>query len=239
MIKGIFYASRNFDSQFKNMEIVSNNLANINTVGYKREAPFVEIMNRYKETEKKQITNFDEGELISTNNPLDLAITGNGFFMLKTPYGYELTKNGRFKISEDGYLINEQGYRVMGKNGEISFGDSFLRINEDNHQAIIVSKNGEVREGDKIIDQLRIVIPSNNDDLYRTEGLNFYSINSDYIDTSEKEFEVIQGALEGSNVNPVIELSAMLKIDKDFEASQKMVNTLDNNLSKTVEIGRL
>lgn len=239
MVKGIFYASRNFDAQFKNMEIVSNNLANINSIGYKREAPFLEIMNRFKETEKKQITNFDDGELILTNNPLDLSITGEGFFLLKTPTGNEITKNGRFKISEEGYLVNDQGYKVVGTNGEISFGDTFLKSNENIQTSIFVSKSGEIKTGEFLIDQLKIVYPSDIDNLYRTEGLNFYTVNGEFLNSSEQDYELVQGALEGSNVNPIIELSSMLKINKDFEASQKMVNTLDTNLSRTIEIGRI
>lgn len=235
MIKGIFYASRNMHSKVNNIEIVANNLANINTTGFKRELPFSEIMARYNNS-LKQMTDFSQGTLLFTANPLDLAISGKGNFVVqKEGESLEFTRNGRFRISDEGFLVNEQGYKVMGKKGIIDFMD--YQISKD--KSITISKNGEVRIGEEIVDELKIVDFDNWSGLDRKEGLNFAAADDNYKELDEGEFEIQQGYLEESNVNPVLEMQAMIDINKDFEASQKMLNFLDVSLEKANEIGRV
>lgn len=236
MIKGIYYVSRNMHTKVNNIEIVANNLANINTTGYKRELPFSEIMARYNDTPIKQITDFSQGTLLFTSNPLDLAISGKGNFTLQNDKGQlEFTRNGRFRISEEGFLVNEQGFKVMGKKGTIDFLDFKL----DKDKSINISKNGEIKIGDAVIDELKIVDLENMMGLDRKEGLNFITTDDNHKELEEGNFELQQGYLEESNVNPVLEMQAMIDINKEFEASQKMVNFLDISLEKANEIGKV
>src|SRR5690606_8602997 len=121
-IKQIFLAGRSLEARFKNLEVIANNLANINTTGYKKTIPFSEvIMKETDEIRARQIIDKQQGEAEQTNNPLDAAIFGEGFFTLQTERGIELTRNGKFNISNDGFLINEKGDKVLGKNGLINF----------------------------------------------------------------------------------------------------------------------
>jgi len=104
MIKGIYTAARSLDHRIKNLDVIANNLANLNTTGYKREIPFTEVINSLGDTVIKKVMSQQQGELIQTSNPLDLGISGQGFFALRSQDGtVELTRNGRFKISDDGY----------------------------------------------------------------------------------------------------------------------------------------
>ena len=96
MIKGIFHSSRSMISANKNMEIVANNLANLNTVAFKREGSFSEMMNAAGNSKIKSAIDLSQGEIYKTSNPFDLAIVGEGSFVTKTDEGYEFTRNGSF-----------------------------------------------------------------------------------------------------------------------------------------------
>lgn len=236
MIKGIYFMSGNMHTKVNNIEIVANNLANINSTGFKRELPFSEIIARFSGAGIKQMTDFAQGTLLFTSNPLDLALSGKGNFVVKNDDGeLEYTRNGRFRINEEGFLVNEQGYKVMGKKGEIDFLDYKL----SKEDSIKISKNGEIRVGDAVIDDLKVVDLDNMSGIERRDGLNFSSTSGDITELQEGDFEIQQGYLEESNVNPVLEMQAMIDINKDFEASQKMVNFLDISLEKANEIGKV
>lgn len=236
MIKGIYNASRNMYAKENNMEIAANNVANINTTGFKRELPFSEIMARYEGTPVKQITDTSQGNLIQTANPLDLSISsGNSYFVVDTPEGFQLTRNGRFRINEEGVLVNEQGYSIMGKKGEVIFPQN----SAEKDQTIIVTKSGEVRSGSISLDDLQIVKVENPALLLRKDATNFSAADEAYFPANPEEYEIQQGYLEEANVNPVLELQAMIDISKEFEASQKVMNALDHSLEQANQIGRV
>jgi flagellar basal-body rod protein FlgG len=235
MIEGLFTSSKNLYSKVQNMDIVANNLANLNTTGFKRELPFSEIIARYNDENIKQLTDFTQGTLLSTNNPLDLALTGDGFFTLETPSGNEYTKKGQFQINEEGYLVNEQGNKVLGESGPISL--SGVELDEDNK--ITVSKDGTIKIGDKIIDELQIVKLNESGPLIRKQGLNFGTETGTYVEAEKETYEVHQGYVEESNVNPVLEMQAMININKEFESTQKVISAIDQSLAKVVDVGRV
>jgi flagellar basal body rod protein FlgG len=219
----------------KNMEIIANNLANLNTTGFKREVPFSEYLSREDGVRIKVVTDFNSGNLFETGNPFDLAIKGNGFFMVQGPNGKELTKNGKFSISEDGFLIDERGYRVLSENGAINITDSII----DKNKPITITKSGIIKQGDIIVDKLNIASVENVNLLVRTEGQNFKYPNEDYLIANENDYEILQGYLEESNANPIIELENMIRISKDFESAQKAVTAIDSILGQSKEIGRV
>ena len=97
MIKGIYTAARGLNSRMKNLEIVANNLANLNTTGFKREVPFSEVMNQYGQVGIQKATDYQQGNLAETSNPLDVAISGKGFFVVQTENGAE--KAGQYRVS--------------------------------------------------------------------------------------------------------------------------------------------
>ena len=235
MIKGIYTSGSNLHSKVKNMDIVANNLANINSTGFKRELPFSEIIARLKDENIKQLTDFTQGTLLSTGNPLDIAISGEAFFVLETPDGMEYTKKGQFKISSEGDLVNEQGYKVLGKSGPINL--AAFQMEESN--TITVTKDGEIKAGNIIVDELQIVKLEDKKGLSRREGLNFSISDGMYLEAEKETYEIQQGFIEESNVNPVLEMQAMIDINKEFESSQKVISALDNSLEKAIEVGKV
>ena len=235
MIKGIYTVARGMDYSRKNIEAVANNIANMNSTGYKKEGDFQQILNSVGKTEVRQIRDYSQGNLVSTESPLDLAIKGNGFFEVNTPNGIELTRNGKFQISDDGFLVDSEGNKVMGSQGEINFSNSMLNEN----QKITIDRSGEIKIGDQIVDVLKISAPANLQDLEKTGASNYTSQSGDYVPVSEDNFSVLSGYVEESNVNPVIEMEKMIQINKDYEASQKVVNAIDSSLDRLKEVGRV
>ena len=87
MVKGIYAAARCLEQHMQNIEVIANNLANLNTTGYKREIPFSEVVNKYGDSFIKKLTSQQQGEVVQTSNQLDLAISGNGFFSVMNDQG--------------------------------------------------------------------------------------------------------------------------------------------------------
>lgn len=235
MVKGLYEAGNHLYSKMRSIQIVANNLANINTTAYKREVPFSEIIARTENQRNGQITDFTAGALTETDNPLDLAISGHGLFMIQTNNGVELTSNGKFSISDDGFLVNEDGNKVLSKNGEININEMMI----DAKNQLTISKNGEIKIGDVLVDQLMIADVQDQSMLERTSSQNFKFLGGKIPVANESDYEINQGYVEESNVNPVLEMQAMIQINKDFEASQKIVTSLDQIMGHAREIGRV
>ncbi|MFA4924413.1 MAG: flagellar hook-basal body complex protein [Ignavibacteriaceae bacterium] len=235
MVNGIYNVARSLNSKIKSIDVLANNLANINSTGFKKQIPFQEFLNKNGEIEVKQSTDYGQGEVILSANPLDLAISGEGFFLVKTENGTELTRNGKFHLSEDGFLVNSKGNKVLGKNGEISFGDF---INAEN-PSISIARNGDIKMGETDIGSLVIVKLENPQAAVRTSDSNFAVADDNYSNASPQDFEIAQGYLEESNVNPILEMETMIQTNKDYESAYKMMRYLDQALDKSNQIGKV
>jgi len=235
MIEGLVNASTSMNEKIRNIEIIANNLANLNTTGFKREIPFAEYLERAENNNIKNITDFSEGEFIETDNPLDLAISGNAFFAVETDRGIEITKNGQFSKDGNGYLVTKDGNRVLGEKGYINLDDSLVSENGD----LTITEDGEIKTGKFLLDNLKIVNVEDPKLLTRSENETFSYPEEDYRIADKNEFSIHQGYVEGSNTNPIIEMETMIQLQKDFEASQKMISSLDSMLSGTNEIGKV
>ena len=167
----------------KDLEVVANNLANINSTGYKRELPFAEILSRSGNHNIKQLTDFREGVAVVTGNPFDFSISGKGFFVLKTEDGIRLTRNGKFTLTEDGFLVNEKGSRVLGQKGAVNLSDLLF----DKSKTVSVTSNGEIKIGDKYVDKIMVAKIDTQENLVRTQDQEFAFENDEYEIADEKE----------------------------------------------------
>ncbi|MEJ5350745.1 MAG: flagellar hook-basal body protein [Melioribacteraceae bacterium] len=236
MIKGIYTVARSMDQRAKNIDIISNNLANINTTAYKREIPFSEYINEAGESQVRKLTSQQQGELVLTSNPLDFAINGKGFFVVKSDDGtIELTRNGRFQISDEGYLVDAQGRKVLGKNGGIFLEDTLRQKGSE----ILVSTAGEIKIDEHYIDTLLVVKVDDPEQLTRSGESNFLITDENYTEASQDEYKISQGYLEESNANPILEMEAMIQLNKAYERSQKVINALDQSLDHANQIGKV
>ncbi len=235
MIKGIYEAGRSLDGKMKSMEIIANNLANVNTTGFKRGIPFSEVINQYGDVQVKSVTDYQQGNSIETKNPLDLYLNGNGLFAVQTAHGVELTRSGKFTISDDGYLADEHGNHVLGRNGEINLDEKMF----GNKQSITIAKDGEIKIGDTPIDKLLITRLDKSRDIEKVDGSHLVYKDGPIEELPDDEYEIQQGYLEESNSNPITELEAMIKISNDYQTNQKMVQFLDQSLGDANEIGKV
>ena len=235
MVNGLSNTAKSLQTKMRNLEIIANNLANINTTGYKKQVAFLEYLSGAEEDSPKQITDFSEGEFIETGNKFDMAVSQKGFFVIETDRGKELTKNGKFKLDESGNLVNEQGHLVQGQNGSINIFEHVVSKDAD----VTVTKGGEVKIGEMIVDRLMIAKIDDQTGMTRTENENFYFADQRFHIAEENEFTVLQGYLEESNTNPVIEMQSMISLNRDFQAAQKMIHSFDDIMGKSKEIGKV
>ena len=236
MLEGIYKTAKMLKSKERNLDIIANNLANINSIGYKREIPFSDYLNRFKDKSIEQLTDFRQGSFVETDNPMDLAISGNGFFAVQTNDGLEYTKNGKFTIAPNGEVVNEDGYPLVTTGGALNALDSLFKKEKTFH----ISPNGEIRMGNKVIDKLMIVQFNDSKKLFRSDGQRFKAEEDNVTNADDEQFEILQGYLEESNVSPIIEMKGMLQLNKDYESTQKMISSFDNIMGQSAkEIGRV
>jgi flagellar basal-body rod protein FlgF len=236
MDRGLFDAARSMNIKMKNMEIVANNLANVNTTGYKREVPFSEYLSRMENKPLKQLSSFEQGNLVQTDNPLSLAITGNAFFMIKTDRGIELTRNGNFMLTKEGDLVTQDGYPVVTQGGTVNLFEEQLNSKKD--KTIAITDNGEIKYGNEIIDKLLIAKTPDQHVIERDKGSRFINQKQEYVIANESDYKVHQGFLEESNTNPFQEMQAMINLNKEFETAQRTVQSIDTILGQAKEIGK-
>ena len=234
------------------LNIISNNLANLNTVGFKREKlsfkdvflhyahdladpnigirggviwPEADILTQPRICESKII--FDQGPAKATGNPLDLYIEGKGvFFKINTPGGIFYTRDGQFKLNDQGILVNNDGFEVMGIGGPIQIPVGTKKI--------VINEKGEVYADGNLVGQLDLVTFSDLSKLIKV-GANLFKVKqgANLQEIPARNIRVLQGFLEGSNVNPVKEMVEMIEVLRSFEAAQKVMsstNEEDRNL---------
>jgi flagellar basal body rod protein FlgG len=168
-------------------------------------------------------TDYTEGPLNSTGNLYDLAINGDGFFRIKTPQGERLTRDGRFVRDASGQLVTLDGNQVLGKNGQpIKIPDGLFGVGTD----------GSINVDGKNVGQLGLVAYKDPaTELDRDENNMFVA---KVAPTSQTVGQVEQGFLESSNVNSAQLMTQMISVARSYEAAQKMVQTQDDLLGKTI-----
>ncbi len=253
MVKGLHTAALGMLPKTMKIDVIANNLANVNTTGYKKSNLFVRELIKADLVGKKNSLNdpapaipqtfdidFSQGKLDETKNPLDLAINGDGFFAVETDNGTKYTRNGHFTISEDGKLVTNDGYSVLGQGGEIFIPDP----QKVQQSQLVVSRKGEIYIGRKLIDKLQIeAFPQDENGKSKLQyaGNNLYSAPNNYSNESAdlKNYEIHQGFLEGSNVNALEEMVQMMALNSAIQIDQKVIRYQDNSLQQANEVGRV
>ncbi len=235
MVSGIDMAAKGMQARMKNLEIVANNLANLNTTGFKKELPFSTVLDKFGNATIQQNIDFRQGEMEQTSNPLDLAISGNGYFVIQTNNGAELTRDGSFKINNEGYLVNADGNEVMGSNGAIYLNN----LDSSQKKQITISNKGEIKLGDNIVDTLLIEKMNDPENAKLTSGVDFMPGAGGYQIASPDDYIVKQGYLEESNVNAIKEMEQMIQISHEYDSNHKIINYLDKTLDEANQIGKV
>ena len=202
-------------------ETLSNNLANVNTDGFKKDIISFDVA-----LSSKIMTSVDlsPGPVVNTGNKFDVALIGPGFFKIQTPSGIRYSRNGAFSLTRDGMLVNQNGDQVLGQNGPITLIGGDLSIGRDGQ----ISENGS--PGDKLM-----IVDFIKPQFLRKEGMNYcvYVGKEQDILTSEKA-DIQHQYIEKSNVNVTEEMMKMVDAFRAFESIQKAIQNADDITSKLV-----
>ncbi len=280
MLRGIYTSAAGMNVMQSKLDIISNNLANVDLNGYKRDIaimkafpdiqvrrqmddglvvfplgsydkmPFVGKLGTGVEL-NESYTVFTQGNLKETDNDFDLALEGNGFLTIETDKGERYTRNGAFTIDKEGYLVTKDGLKVLSETG-------YIQIKKNN---FIVDKEGNIYQnsefaGDperlvqmeenewrdiELIGRLKIVRFPHERELRREGNSMYYEdefTGEPYIAEGNERPKVLEGFLEGANVDPVTEMVHMIEVQRCYEANQKSILSHDQLLGRVInEVG--
>lgn len=258
MIRGLYTSGYSMLTLNRKMDVVSNNMANVNTNGFKKDVVVFEefsdvLVKRFFDGSDRSsrpvrignmtlyndiaevYTDFTQGTLESTGLSTDVAINGDesAFFCVAVPdnngqFREFYTRDGEFKLDSEGRLVTRDGYMVMGENGAITLEDSDF----------VISERGEVVQNGETIDFIRIRKFANPESL-RKYGFNLLTVTNESQD-ADFEGTIQQGFIERSNVDSVREMVDMITILRAYESNQKLIQYQDSTLDKAVnDIGRI
>lgn len=229
MDNGIYVALSRQMALFRDMDVTANNLANVNTTGYTGEKMLftdylVDDGNRHKIAFTQDIATYrvlDQGPLQATGNPLDMAISGPGYFQIETPLGTRYTKAGKFTMNHEGTLTTIEGYPVLDASGQqIQFDDTDRDIQVgENGQITVATLEGALEERG----QVGIV---EFEDEQKLERLNSTMFRTDMAPLPQQTSRVLQGTLEQSNVSPIQELVRLTKLSRSTSSTAKYVEVM-------------
>lgn len=266
MIRGWYTGASGMNAQQNRLDAISNNLANVDTAGYKKDvtvsksfpelllrrtnldgvyetpsgsadaAPIIGKLGLGVET-NENYTDFSQGSFRQTDQNTDVALGGKGFFAVQTPAGERYTRDGNFILGKEGILLTKDGYPVLGEKGVIQVENDRFKINEDG----VIS----LQEDSGIVDRLKLV-RFDNERYLKKVGNNLYSTNDiagpAHIAEGSERPKFLQGYMETSNVNVVNEMVQMIEVNRAYEANQKTITSEDSMMgtlwSKTAVFNR-
>jgi len=250
MSGGIYMSAAGAMAYEKRMQVISNNLANVNTSGFKKDKGHFQIIDSpdsiKEDLEKNAIskeekqpplwlqfatkTDFSAGALKHTGNPLDLALEGDGFFCIKTEQGTQYTRNGNFSLDQDGMLVTMDGLPVLGEGGSINIdGNTFA-----------VDAKGSVSVDGNLVDTIKIVGFQKQDALKKTGNSLFEIADNSTVESKVENTGVSQGFIELSNVNAIRMITEMIEVLRGYESYQKAIKTADETNAKSInDVGRV
>lgn len=223
------------ENTFYAQSVNANNLANVSTTGFKADLAQFRSMPVFGETYPTRVyalaerpsTDFDPGALIPTNRELDIAIKGDGWFSVLNEQGQEAhTRNGSFKLSQEGQLLTENNLPVVGDGGEI-FIPPAQKIEIGIDGTISYVPLGAPANSSVVLDRIKLSKPDLNNLEKRTDGL-IYTIDGSVPDR-DISIKLASGFLEASNVNAVESITNMIALARQFEIQLKMMNQADQN----------
>ena len=200
----------------RKQEVVANNLANVSTNGFKAQRIFATLLDGIAPAAQSG-TDFNIGALRQTANPTDVAVDGQGFFVVSTPDGERYTRGGSFRLDEKHQLVDNDGRPLLGTKGPIKLLDAPIEIDQ----------KGEVKQNGQIVDTLRMETAPKGTDVQREgETLWIPSANKEVLKPADRN--VKQGYIEESNVNSMTALIDMVSVQRAYASVQKSIIEMDH-----------
>jgi flagellar basal-body rod protein FlgF len=235
--------SATVDALMQEFDIITHNLANVSTTGYKR------ICNTFSKSLEAQqaqaeassadssdlgsALDFSQGNIVETDRPLDFALYGKGFFVMETPDGPLYSRNGMFRINQNGQIVNSNGALVAGQTGPIIIPQN-AGLSE-----LHVSTDGTISAAGTSVGKFKIVDFADNENKLVPAGANCYCVPSGEQDVEPTDAEnviVKQGYQEASNVKLIDELVDMIKVCRLYEANMKLVSSKGDTSSSIIGV---
>ena len=227
IVNGMTRAAHALHYYERRQEVLANNLANADTSGFKAERVFAQVIGDALPA-ANTATDLTAGALTVTEQPLDLALGGDGFFVVETPEGERLTRGGSFRLDAEGRIVDPNGNPLLGEAGPIVASGGSIEF----------GRAGEVKVDGKEVGKLRVDTVPQGADLTHA-GANLFLPDPAGGPLADEQRIVKQGALEASNVNTVGSLVDMIEIQRAYSAVQRAVTTLDDIRSTIAnEIGK-
>jgi flagellar basal-body rod protein FlgF len=231
-------------SRMESLDLLANNLANASTTGYKVDREFYTLFTGDREEADeegikstvplidKRWTDFSQGVLQTTGNPVDMALQGKGFFTVNGPSGPLYTRNGSFQVSPAGILTSADGYPVRSRDGKTIKIDSALPLE--------VTPDGNVQQGGATIGELDVVNFADTMSLSKQANNYYQNGNPKVAPTAATDVQVHQGQLEASNVNTPASAVQLVGVMRQFEMLQKAIKlSMDMDQKGISEVARI
>lgn len=207
----------------REMSVIANNIANANTTGYRQEGlVFSEVVQKVQgapslsmATARARATSLQSGTMTQTGGPLDVAIDGQGFFLIQTPSGERLSRAGHFLPNAQGDLVTPDGHAVLDAGGAPLFVPRGVGV-------ISIAPDGTMSADDQLLGQIGIVRPSAGTQIIRDDGVHF---RADGPIEPSFDARIRQGFLEGSNVDPMTQIARMIEVQRAYEMGQSFAES--------------
>lgn len=252
MLRSLYTATTGMMVQRNKMDNITNNITNVDTIGYKKDYMLTRsfddvLIQRMNDNDPNVIarnlgadnevgahnwglyvdevfTSFAQGAPEQTEQPNELAIQGEGFFVVNTPDGERYTRAGNFRVDSQGFLVNNNGYYVQTTNGQnINVGNNDFSINA----------SGDITVNGQAAGTIAVVTFEDLQGL-RKAGENLYYHYNNEAPVAAQDYEVLQGYIETSNVDVASETVDMISTSRAYESCYKIAQMIDQSLSKTV-----
>ena len=251
MSGGIYMAASGALAYEKRLQLISNNLANANTVGYKMDhgqfqsidpadlpASFVSNPPELNTSQGQSFwfqfssyTDFTSGSLKKTGNDFDLALIGDGFFCVQKPGGVHYTRKGNFTLNAEGVLVTANGFPVVADGGEITVKGA---ESPQQFKKFVVDEEGNVSVDGKQVGSLRIVSFPEPVKLMKMGDTLFKPAENSPPPIEAEDFQVSQGFVELSNVDVVKMMTEMIEVLRGYESYQKVIRSADEATARSI-----
>ncbi len=238
MSSGKYSALSGARARMQMLEVVSNNLANARTAGYKKDRvsfeALIDDVRQGSSAKGRNFTRLDntftdhrQGGFEASGNSLDLAINGPGFFKIAGEAGTFYSRQGNFRIDPDGLLTNSSGFPVLGTGGQQ------IRLP---HDQVTIDSAGRIFDGENPVGQIGVV---EVDDLTQIakSGNGLFAPGPETVERPVNAPQLLQGQIESSNVNPLEEMTLLMDTMRSFEAYTKVLKTYSTISGKLDELG--
>jgi flagellar basal body rod protein FlgG len=224
-------------SRIQSLDVVANNLANSATSGYKSDGEFYSMFASELATDDgsgpvsvpnidHQWTDFAQGLLEPTNNPLDFGISGKGFFVVQGNSGPLYTRNGNFRFDTKGQIVSSEGYPLLQQNGQPFQLNASLPIQ--------VSRAGEISQNNISVGQIKFAAFPDTSGLTK-QGSNYFQNNTGQDPADASDIQIYQGKIEASNVSASQGAVRIVGLMRQFEMMQKAISVSNDMGRKAIE----